>query len=269
MNRHYSLTMKKSKRILLIAFAIMCGSVCLEAQLGPFSSPAHAPQARTQEELDAYLLITIGQDPKIVIRNTETFALQYPQSKLLGTAYEYQMLAYEQTSDFQGLLSAGEKALHLQPDSVNTLLTLANAIPNGLAGRSDSVDLLTRAQEYARRALRGIDQMRIPLEMPLEGWESSKGEMVSRAHEALGQVAMKRNQLPVAVSEFEVAARGNPKPRGSQFYRLGAAYAAIGNNEGAVTALRRAAELGPDALRELAEHELKELTNQSSVERQP
>jgi Flp pilus assembly protein TadD len=111
--------------------------------------------------------------------------------------------------------------------------------------------------------------MRIPLTMPLEQWESSKGEMVSRVHEALGQVAMKRNQAPVAVSEFEMAARGNPKPRGSQFYRLGAAYAAIGNNDGAVIALRRAAELGPDALRELAERELKKLTDQNSGEKQP
>jgi tetratricopeptide (TPR) repeat protein len=259
MNRHNSLRVKKSKRILLIAFAIMCGSVCPVAQVGPFSSPAHAPQAKTQEELDAYLQIATGQDPNMVIRNTETFVSQYSQSMLLGMAYQYQMLAYEQKSDFQGLLSAGEKALKLQPDNVNTLLTLANAIPNALAGRPDSADLLTRAQEYAHRALRGIDQMRIPLTMPLERWESSKAEMVSRAHEAFGQVAMKRNQLPLAVSEFEMAARGNPKPRGSQFYRLGAAYAAIGNNNGAVTALRRAADLGPDALRELAEHELKEL----------
>jgi tetratricopeptide (TPR) repeat protein len=269
MNRRNSLTLKKSKRVLLIALAIMCGSMCSEAQLGPFSSPAHAPQAKTEEELDAYLQIVTVQDPTIVIRNTETFALQYPQSNLLGTAYQYQMFAYEQKSDFQGLLSAGEKALKLQPDNVNTLLTLANAIPNTLAGRPDSADLLARAQEYARRALRGIDQMRIPLATPLEQWEPSKGEMVSRAHEALGQVAMKRNQLPVAVSEFEMAARGNPRPRGSQFYRLGAAYAAIGNNDSAVTALRRAAELGPDALRELAEHELKELTNQNPAAKQP
>src|SRR5436853_1972539 len=186
MNRRNSIPANKSKRILLVTFAIMCGSVCPEAQLAPLSSPAHTPQARTQEELDAYLQIATGQDPNIVIRNTETFALQYPQSNLLGTAYQYQMLAYDQKSDFQGLLSAGEKALKLQPDNVNTLLTLANAIPNALAGRPDSADLLTRAQEYARRALRGIDQMRIPLNMPLERWESSKGEMVSRAHEALG-----------------------------------------------------------------------------------
>jgi tetratricopeptide (TPR) repeat protein len=269
MNHRNSLRVKKSKWILLAALAIMCGNICPEAQLGPFSTPARTPQARTQEELDAYLQIVTGQDPTIVIRNAETFALQYPQSNLLGTAYQYQMLAYEQKSDLQGLLSAGEKALKLQPDNVNILLTVANAIPNTLAGRPDSTDLLARAQEYARRALRGIDQMRIPLTAPLEQWESSKGEMVSRAHEALGQVAMKRNQLPVAVSEFEMAALGNPKPRGSQFYRLGAAYAAIGNNEDAVIALRRAAELGPDALRELAEHELKELTNQNPSAKQP
>src|SRR6266403_6301507 len=108
---HNSLPVKKSKRILLVAFAIMCGSVCLEAQLAPLSSAAHAPQARTQEELDAYLQIATGQDPNIVIRNTETFASRYPQSNLLGTVYQYQMLAYEQKSDFQGLLGAGEKAL--------------------------------------------------------------------------------------------------------------------------------------------------------------
>ncbi len=266
---HNKAKLEKLQWVLLITLVATCGSVRLEAQFGPLTSPAHAPQARTQEELDAYLQIATGQDPQRVINNTESFASQYPQSELLGMAYQYQMLAYEQAHDFQGLLHAGDKALQLQRDNVNALLSLANAIPNGLANRSDSADLLGRAEEYAHRALQGIDRMRVPLEISLERWESLKGEMEAQGHEALGQVAMKRNQLQVAVSEFEIATLNNPKPRGSQFYRLGMAYASIGNKDRAEMALRRAADLGPDALRELAERELKELTNKESGGKRP
>jgi tetratricopeptide (TPR) repeat protein len=258
----------KNLWLLLIALAAMSGDL-LEAQLGPLASPAYAPQAKTEEELDAYLQIATGREPQKVISNAENFASQYPQSMLLGTAYEYQMLAYEQANDFQGLLRAGEKALQLERDNVNTLLTLANAIPNYVDGRPDSTDLLRRAEDFARRALRGIDQLRVPLALPLEQWESMKGDMVARAHEALGLVATKRNQLPTAVSEFELAARDNPKPRGSQFYHLGTAYVAIGNKDRAEMALRRAVELGPPALRELAERELKQLTAQQSGAKRP
>ena len=118
---------------------------------------------------------------------------------------------------------------------------------------------------YARRALQAIDQIRVPLEMPLQRWESMKAGMVAQAHEALGLVAIKRNQMQVAASELELAARDNPQPRGSQFYRLGIAYASIGNRDRAEVALRRAAELGPPALRALAEHELKQLMSGQSV----
>src|SRR5438876_6979925 len=173
---HNKVRPEKLQWVLLITLVATCWNMRLEAQFGPLASPAHAPQARTQEELDAYLQITTGQQPQTVIHNAEIFAAQYPESELLGMAYQYQMLAYGQANDFQGLLNAGEKALQLQHDNVNALLMLASAISNGLADRPDSGDLLRRAEEYAHRALRGIDQMHVPLEISLEQWESLKGE---------------------------------------------------------------------------------------------
>jgi len=250
--------------VALLWLGISQSPVISRAQFGPLLNPRLAPQAKTPEELDAYLDIITAPEPRVTIEKTEEFASKYPSSELLSVALQYEALAYQQTDNFQGVLRAGSKALQLQPDNLNTLLTLASAIPNGVAGRPDAAELLDQAEEYAQRALQQLTKVIVPREITLERWTVMRGEMEALAHEALGQVAAKRGNLARAMSELEQAAFHNPTPQGSQFYRLGMVYSMLGKNERAEETLRRAADLGPDLIRQLALRELKRLSGAKS-----
>jgi len=248
--------------LLLLLAVETCGwGIRLRAQFGPLVSPFNAPQAESQEELDDYLIIIASTDPAQTIKLVECFALKNPGSELLGFAFQYQMLAYERLNDFDGLLRAGHKALELQPGNVNTLLTLASAIPDGAARRSDQADLFNQGEEYAKSALQGIKRTHVPRQISLADWEMMSGEMEAQAHEALGHIAAKKGNLEEAIKELELAAYRNPTPDGSQFFRLGVAYAIAGRTTPANKALERAAELGPQPVRERARDELNRISS--------
>jgi tetratricopeptide (TPR) repeat protein len=233
----------------------------LAAQFGPLASPAQAAQARSQEELDSYLEIVGATDARMIAQKVKTFASEFPKSELLGAAYQYQLQAFEQLNDFDGMLAAGEKALAADPDSVNTLLALAPAMANRAAGRPDRTQLLSQAESYARRALGGVEKIRVPRELSIEQWNIRKHEMQAEAHGVLGVVAFQRGQFQPAIGEFETAISLAPRPEGVQFLRLGLALASAGKKEEAEQKLRRATELGPDSVHNLALDQLKKLTS--------
>lgn len=237
------------------------------AQLGPLSDPAQAPQAKTQQEFDDYLQIAADADPHQVIRQVDAFAQAFPDSQLLGIAWQYQMHAFQQLNDFDGLLRAGTKALASNPSNLNTLLTLAPAIANVAMQRPDRQLLLAQARTYATNALAAIDKTRLPREMPLEQWEAEKKRMQAQAHETLGVVALDEADVPAAIHEFETAIALQPVPDGAAYLRLGLAYADARRVEDAKHTLRRAAELGPDTVRTLALNQIKVLTGQDAPAR--
>ena len=253
--------------LFLVLLAIgACGwDVRLRAQFGPLVSPFGAPQAKSQEELDDYLNIITSTDPGQTIKLVAQFALKNPASELLGIAFQYQMLSYERLNDFDGLMRAGRTALELQPGNVNTLLTLASAIPDCAARRSDQADLFNQGEEYAKLALQGIKRTHVPRQISLQDWEKMRGQMEAQAHEALGHIAAKKGNLQEAIKELELAAYHNPTPNGSQFFRLGVAYASAGKIAPANKALERAAELGPQPVRERARDELNRISSKTQT----
>ena len=234
-----------------------------------FSPPVHAqigtalagrlPEAQTQDELDLYLEIADNKDAHTTVELVNQFAHRFPDSRLLGLVYQEQMRAFQQLNDYEGVLRAGTTSLRLQPNNLNTLLALSTAIPNGIEGRSDRVQLLNNAEACAHRALDELKEIRIPNHITLERWEFLKGEMQAQAHEALGHVAIKRGHLETALREFETAALNNPLPQGSQFFRLGACYLLVKKFDQAEIALRRAIDLGPEEIRRVAHRELEKL----------
>src|SRR5258707_403083 len=157
------------------------------------------------------------------------------------------------------MLAAGGKALAADPDSLNTLLALAPAMANRAAARPDRVQLLSQAESYAHRALDGIDKIKVPRELSIQQWNIRKHEMQSEAHGVIGVVAFQRGQFPLAISELEMAISLAPRPEGVQFLRLGLVLAAAGKKDDAEKTLRRAAELGPDPVHNMALNQLKKL----------
>jgi tetratricopeptide (TPR) repeat protein len=246
--------------VLAVGVVIPFLAVPLKGQFGPLLNPLQGPQARSQEEFDAVLEIATESDPNRMLYEVDRFVEDYPKSDFLGVAFQFKMQACQRTGQFICLLESGEKALKLQPDNLNVLITLASAIPDGAAQRADRSELLRRADDYAHRAINRLGTVHISHEISLDRWRILRGEMEAKAHEALGRVAASGGDLRTALTELELAAYKNPTPQGLQFFLLGVTYRRAGKSEEARTALLRAVELGPDQIRQLASNELQKIT---------
>ena len=229
------------------------------AQTGPLSRKQQALQAKSQDELDAYLEVVTATDPHEILRLANSFESSYPSSDLVGIVYESQMHAFGAVGDLDRMLDAGRKALAAQPGNLNTLLTLAPAMVNHAEGRKDRAELLNEAGEYAREALAAIARTRPPHEVSIEQWEAQSSDMQRQAHEVLGTVALALRRPGEAAEEFSTVIRLARPPGGAQFFRLGAAYSMAGREKEAEQAFKQAAALGPEDVRKLAREQLKTL----------
>jgi tetratricopeptide (TPR) repeat protein len=244
----------------LVLGVFCCLSSPTWAQFDQLLSSKQMSQAKSQEELDDYIDIFYARAPQDKIQRIDAFITHYPASDFQGIVYHYLMLAYQEMGDLQGVIENGEKALKFQPDNLNTLLTLADAIPNGVSGNGpDDTRRLAQAEGYARRIFEGIELTKLPRSVPRQRWQTLSREMEASAHESLGHIASKRSDWREAITQFEKAVALNPSPRGRQFYRLGVAYMLAGNNQPAQAALHRAAELGPDEIGRMATAVLKRM----------
>ena len=249
----------RSTLLVVALYATGCPLRCV-AQFGPLSIPSQAPQARSQEELDAYLLLVTGINGPELIRNVDSFAAHFPESELLGLAYQYQMHAYQRLDDFNGTLSAGRKALAATPDNLDTLLTLAPAMMNHVPQGPSRSQFLVEAEGYARRALEGLQKVKPPHSLPLESWERQKRSMQCQAHESLGVIAIDRGQKEEAIREFQTVLQLAGTPDGSQYFRLGLALESAGRVSEAAANFHRAIDLGPSTVERLASRELEKLS---------
>jgi len=231
----------------------------VRGQFGPLMTSTQTPQAKSAEELDSYLEIYRNRDPQSTVSLANQFAATYPESEFLGLVYEHQALAYQEMNNYEGVVRAGERALARSPRNIKVLVTLALAIPNGVTSRSDSSQLLEQAEDYARRALKELDEKKIPQDLALEKWEALKGGLESDCHEALGHISVKRGDISGAVREFRRAALGNPQPNGRQFLRLSSAYQLAGQYEAAEQAAARAVEVSEGHIWHLALQQLQDI----------
>jgi tetratricopeptide (TPR) repeat protein len=253
--------------VLLSLLSPVVASPPLAAQFGPLSSPAQAPQAKSQAELDAYLEIISATEAPEIVKKVDVFAAQFPGSAFLSLAYQNQALAFQRLGDFDGGVSAGEKSLRENPQNTETLLMLAAIIANGPVHHPDRAKLLTQAADYAHRALQDVDTSKPPRQIPMEQWALEKQQMQCQAHEALGVVSLDRGQAHAAVTEFQAALTLSPHAEGALFLRLGLALALVGQPVDAEKNFLRAEALGPDSVRQLAAGEIRKLRQGKPAER--
>jgi tetratricopeptide (TPR) repeat protein len=245
---------------LALVLAFFCLASRSWAQFDQLVNSKQAPQAQSQQELDEYIEILYTDPPQKKVERIEAFIQHYPASDFQGIVYQHLMLAFKEMGDYQRLIDSGEKALKVQPDNLNTLLTLSEVLPNGVSGNGpDDRRRLAQAEEYARRIFEAIEQVKLPRSMPRQRWQVLSSEMEASAHESLGHIASKRGHWKEAVAEFEKAVKQNPSPQGRQFYRLGLAYMLAGSDRSAQTALHQAIELGPDEIGKMAKAVLKRM----------
>src|SRR5436190_18909650 len=225
---------------------------------------AKAPAAKTKAEYDAYLALYNEKDPKKKAELAEKFladpafkdsdfipnahtmvitayagdknwpkvmeaadrasALPIADNKMKAFAYANAMIAAQNTNNVDKVLSYGDKVLAIDPNDLNTLITLSAAIPANLpadeAGKKAALD---KAEGLGRKALAGIQPL---LAQAQDDQKKQIAQIESQLHGTLGLIAYNRPDYTKSIEEYEATLKGNPKDDVAHFY-MGADYQAL------------------------------------------
>ena len=184
---------------------------------------AQGPQAKSQKELDALFEVQNTTDPDVRIGAIHTLLINFKDTEFKEYANFMMMLAYQQKNDYEMMLLYGEMTLELNPENIDTLISLSYAI----AARSGEFDLdkdekLAKAEDFAKRALLVIPTLEnLREDVTPEDWLIAKKDYMSQAHDSLGLVAIKRKDFPAAEKSLRQSLQVASTQGASTFYHLG------------------------------------------------
>ena len=234
------------------------------AALPGFGQAAQAkqPQAKTQAEYNAYKALYDEQNPQKKAELGEKFLTDFKESDFIGNtytmivgaytraqnwakvidaadraaaspvadnklkafAYANAMVAAQNMNQIDKVLSYGDKVLAIDPNDLNTMITLSAAIPAKLppdeAGKKAALD---KAEGLGRKALAGIQPL---LAQAQDDQKKQIAQIESQLHGTLGLIAYNRPDYTKSIEEYEATLKGNPKDDVAHFY-LGADYQAL------------------------------------------
>jgi hypothetical protein len=170
-------------------------------------------------ETAAYNAIADEKDAKTRMSYIERFAPAFPNSRFEEPVTQYAMFTLGQLNDSARLYSYGEKALAANPNSMPTMLLLANAYVEDAKPGS-----VVKAVTYSQKV--------IELAKP-EAPDADKSRKLSAgvAYSTLGYAYMKQDKTAAAVPELKKASellKGQDETAyATALYRLGYAYAKL------------------------------------------
>jgi len=184
-------------------------------------------------EAAAYSAIAGEQDPGKRMTDIEKFTPAFPKSHFELQVSQLAIYSLQQLNQPQRVEAYGEKALAANPDSLPTLLMLANAY-------AEDPKQIAKAVTYCNKVI------------SLTGGASADRDQrlsAGVAHSTLGYVYLKQDKVAAAVPELKTAVgllQEDPQAQQAALLRLGFAYAKRNDKADAVAALQKAAAIeGP------------------------
>jgi tetratricopeptide (TPR) repeat protein len=183
-------------------------------------------------ETAAFNAIAGEQDAGKRMNYIEKFTPAFPNSKFEDQVSQLALYSLQQLNQPERLESYGEKTLAANPESIPTLLMLANAY-------SEDPKQTAKAVTYASKviALTGASP------------EGKQKLAAGVAHSTLGYAYLKQEKYPLAVTELKTAAgmlHEDPQAEQAALFRLGYAYAKVNRRADSMAALQKAAAMdGP------------------------
>ena len=186
-------------------------------------------------ETAAYNAIVGEQDPGKRMTYIEAFTPAFPKSKFEQPVSQLALYSLQQLNQPQRLESYGEKALAANPDSIPTLLMLANAY-------AEDPKQAGKAVTYASKV--------ISLTSGGQAASDKKHTLEAGvAHSTLGFAYLNQQKIAAAVPELKTAVgllQEDPQAQQAALFRLGYAYAKENRRADSVAALQKAAAIeGP------------------------
>jgi len=265
------------KTLLAIFAALVATAICsvVWAQNQQPKPPAKTPQAKTQQEFDAYKKFQAETDLAKKAAAGEQFIKDYPDSELTGPyvcphlvqiyeqlnnfskAVEYGeralksdlpketglfiyqgiVVGYQQLNNYEKTVEWGEKFLTADPNNTFALYILSSVIPEGIKDEDfDRQSKLDRTSDYAKRLLLILSNAPRPAQLTDEQWKQQKVQLEGGSYAALGFVALHQKNYDEAVKQYKHSTDIYPKDP-IAFYRLGLAYSFNKKNDEAIRAL--------------------------------
>jgi tetratricopeptide (TPR) repeat protein len=301
--------MKKQFVAVLVAGILLMGASILmgaqsqpQTQTPPPKTAAKQPQAKTQQEYDAFKKFEGEPDMAKKALAGEQFIKDYPDSELTGP-YATPLLvdAYQRLNNFQKVVEYGEKALLANPpqqtvlfiyqaiviayqqlnnyektvewsekfltaDHNNTfaLYMLATVVPERI--KDDDLDRqqkLDHTTDYAKKLLEVTNTTQKPATITEDQWKMQRSQLQGGAYSALGFVALHKKNYDEAISEYKKSLEVYPKDA-IAYYRLGLSYSFAKKNDEALKALATSVAMnGPAQARSYLEQLYKAKNNGS------
>lgn len=184
-------------------------------------------------ETAAYNAIAAEQDANKRMSYIEKFTPAFPKSQFEQQVSQLAMLSLQQLNEPQRLEAYGEKALAADPDSIPTLLMLANSY----AGDAKNA---AKSATYANKVITLVGP---------NPTDKTKKSYAGLAHTALGRADVSLDKLPAATTELKTAVtllQDSPPDQQVALYYLGWASAKLNRKADSIAALEKAAAIqGP------------------------
>ena len=189
-------------------------------------------------EAAAYNVIAGENDGKARMAYIERYTPAFPNSRFEDQITSYAMMSLSDSKDQSRLLAFGEKTLAANPNSVPTLLLLANSYADEAKPGS-----LAKAASYSQKAIE-ISKADAP------DADRSRKLSAGVAHSTLGYVYMKQEKTAASIPELKSAAELLKGQDDQQYaialYRLGFAYGKLNKMAEAKEVLTEAVKIaGP------------------------
>lgn len=177
-------------------------------------------------EAAALNALSAEPDPKLKLALVEKFQAGFPKSRFDLQVSHVAMAALQQLNDPEKSIEFGERALKTNPDSVPTLLMMANALV-------EDPKSLARATDYAAKAVK----------LSSKQVETPDGKLTAGiAKSTYGYALLKAEKLQVAIPELKESAdllAENPPVAAEALFRLGWAYGKLKRKAEAQEALQK------------------------------
>jgi tetratricopeptide (TPR) repeat protein len=170
-------------------------------------------------EAAAYNAIVDESDARKRMDDIERFTPAFPDSRFQEGVASYAMMSLSELKDTPRVISYGEKTLASNPNSLPTLLMMANAYVDDPKPGS-----VVKAMSYAQKAI-DVAKADAP------DADSKRKLSAGAAHSVLGYALMKQDKTAAAVPELRTASEllkgGDDQSYAIAMYRLGFAYAKL------------------------------------------
>src|SRR5580704_12508824 len=201
-----------------------------------------------KDELKAYKEVydARGGDPAHLIEVGEAFIAKFPMSVYAGAVYSELASAYLNTNQPDKMVTAGSKAVEINPDNVDVLPLLAWAIPRRVTGQTpDAAQQLAKAQDYAKHGIQLLTTMPKPEEMDDAAFTKAKNEKLAMCHDGIGVAEVKTGKYDDAIAELNQSVELSATPDPVDFYLLGVANQLTSHFTDSMAAFTKCSTAGP------------------------